>query len=113
MLSLREIFVLQLGGWCSSRKLPYDLQILDTGKIHFFFSFLRFEWLLFLIYLTKYEYEFLEAKITQQTSPEDAYRKLEDMALKQIESLRKLTKDVSILLLKFQLICLFELKWSI
>ena len=35
------------------------------------------------------------------------------MALKQIESLRKLTKDVSILLLKFQLICLFELKWSI
>jgi hypothetical protein len=37
----------------------------------------------------------MEAKITQQTSAEDAYRKFEDMGLKQIESLRKLTKDVN------------------
>ena len=36
----------------------------------------------------------MEAKIIQQTSVEDAYRKFEEMGLKQIESLRKLTKDV-------------------
>ena len=35
----------------------------------------------------------------QQTSAEDAYRKFEDMGLKQIESLRKLTKDVISLIL--------------
>ena len=45
--------------------------------------------------ILKYEYDFMEAKITQQTSAEDAYRKFEDMGLKQIESLRKLTKDVN------------------
>ena len=41
----------------------------------------------------------MEAKIMQQTSAEDAYRKFEDMGLKQIESLRKLTKDVISLIL--------------
>ena len=30
----------------------------------------------------------------QQTSPEDAFRKLEEMGTKHIESLRKLTKEV-------------------
>ena len=45
-------------------------------------------------YLTPYEYEFLEAKIIQQTSPEEAYKKLEDMGMKQIETLRRLTKEV-------------------
>jgi len=63
--------------------------------------------------MEKYEYEFLDAKITQQTSPEDAYRKLEDMALKQIESLRKLTKDVSVLLLcNIELESKFKIKRS-
>ena len=42
----------------------------------------------------QYEYDFLEAKITQQTSPEDAYRKFEELGMKQIENLRKLTKEV-------------------
>lgn len=42
----------------------------------------------------KYEYDFLEAKITQQTSPEEAFRKFDELGIKQIESLRKLTKDV-------------------
>ena len=42
----------------------------------------------------KYEYEFLEAKIVQQTSPEEAYRKFEEMGSKQIDTLRKLTKEV-------------------
>jgi tetratricopeptide repeat protein 30 len=36
----------------------------------------------------------LEAKITQQTSPEEAFRKFEELGVKQIDSLRKLTKDV-------------------
>ena len=43
----------------------------------------------------QYEYDFMEAKIIQQTSAEDAYRKFEEMGLKQVESLRKLTKDVN------------------
>ncbi|KAK6169346.1 hypothetical protein SNE40_020418 [Patella caerulea] len=45
-------------------------------------------------YLTPYLYDFLEAVITRQTSPEEAYRKLDDMASKQTETLRKLTKQV-------------------
>ena len=40
-------------------------------------------------------YDFMEAVITRQTSPEEAYRKLDEMASKQTESLRKLTKQVS------------------
>jgi tetratricopeptide repeat protein 30 len=46
-------------------------------------------------FITPYEYEFLEAKVIQQTSPEEAYRKLEEMSVKQIETLRRLTKEVA------------------
>ena len=42
----------------------------------------------------QYMYDFLEAVITRQTSPEEAYRKLDEMATKQTETLRKLTKQV-------------------
>ncbi len=43
-------------------------------------------------YLTQYLYEFIDALITQQTSPEDAYRKFDEMASKHTDSLRKLMK---------------------
>ena len=36
----------------------------------------------------------MEAVITRQTSPEEAYKKLDEMASKQTEMLRKLTKQV-------------------
>lgn len=45
-------------------------------------------------FLSTYMYDFLEAVITRQTSPEEAYRKLDEMATKQTETLRKLTKQV-------------------
>ncbi|XP_052264590.1 tetratricopeptide repeat protein 30A-like isoform X2 [Dreissena polymorpha] len=45
-------------------------------------------------FLSSYLYDFLEAVITRQTSPEEAYRKLDEMATKQTETLRKLTKQV-------------------
>ncbi|XP_033226934.1 tetratricopeptide repeat protein 30A isoform X2 [Belonocnema kinseyi] len=45
-------------------------------------------------YLTPYMYDFLDALITQQTSPEEAYRKFDDLANKHTESLRKSTKQV-------------------
>ncbi|KAF6017339.1 TTC30B [Bugula neritina] len=45
-------------------------------------------------FLTPYLYDFIEAVITRQTSPEEAYRKLDEMASKQTEALRKLTKHV-------------------
>jgi tetratricopeptide repeat protein 30 len=45
-------------------------------------------------YLTPFEYEFLEAKIIEQTSPAAAFTRFEEMASKQIENLRKLAKDV-------------------
>jgi hypothetical protein len=51
---------------------------------------------MFFFFSLKYEYEFLEAKIVQQTSPEEAYRKFEEMGSKQIDTLRKLTKEVKI-----------------
>lgn len=43
---------------------------------------------------TKFEYEFMEAKIIQQTSPEEAFRRFEVMASRNIEMLRRLSKDV-------------------
>lgn len=46
-------------------------------------------------------YDFLEAVITRQTSPEEAYRKLDEMATKQTETLRKLTKQVGIVTVLF------------
>ncbi|XP_056017937.1 tetratricopeptide repeat protein 30A-like isoform X1 [Ostrea edulis] len=45
-------------------------------------------------FMTPYMYDFLEAVITSQTSKEEAYRKLEDMAKNQTETLSKLTKQV-------------------
>ncbi|KAG8036907.1 hypothetical protein G9C98_004229 [Cotesia typhae] len=41
-----------------------------------------------------YLYDFLDALITQQTAPEEAYRKLDDLANKHCETLRKLAKQV-------------------
>ncbi|CAD1470948.1 unnamed protein product, partial [Heterotrigona itama] len=45
-------------------------------------------------YLTPYLYDFLDALITQQTSPEEAYRKFDDLGNKHMEILRKATKRV-------------------
>lgn len=45
-------------------------------------------------YLTPYLYEFLDAVITSQTSPEEAFQKYEDIASKHAEQLKKLTKVV-------------------
>jgi len=45
-------------------------------------------------YLTPYLYDFLEALITQQTSPDEAYRKFDTIASKHAEQLRKFTKQV-------------------
>lgn len=39
-------------------------------------------------------YDFLDALITQQTSPEEAYRKFDNLANKHTEALRKATKQV-------------------
>lgn len=39
-------------------------------------------------------YDFLDAIITQQTSPSEAYQKLDELANKHTEMLRKLTKQV-------------------
>ncbi|XP_078034485.1 tetratricopeptide repeat domain 30 isoform X1 [Augochlora pura] len=45
-------------------------------------------------YLTPYLYDFLDALITQQTSPEEAYRKFDDLGNKHMEILSKATKRV-------------------
>uniref|UniRef100_A0A915BV57 Tetratricopeptide repeat protein 30 n=1 Tax=Parascaris univalens TaxID=6257 RepID=A0A915BV57_PARUN len=45
-------------------------------------------------YLTQYLYDYLDAVITQQTSPIDAYNKFDVIADEQIKELRKLTKRV-------------------
>lgn len=39
-------------------------------------------------------FDFLDAILTQQTSPEDAFLKLDGMANQHTDELRKLTKDV-------------------
>ncbi|KAK6639634.1 Tetratricopeptide repeat protein 30A [Polyplax serrata] len=45
-------------------------------------------------YLSQYLFEFLDALITKQTSPEEAYRKFDEIASRHTETLRKLTKQV-------------------
>ena len=44
--------------------------------------------------LTPYLYDFIDALITRQTSPEEAFRKLDTMATQQTNKLRRLTKQV-------------------
>ncbi|XP_065899336.1 intraflagellar transport protein 70A-like [Dysidea avara] len=44
--------------------------------------------------LSPYLYDFMDANITQQSSQEEAFRKFDDMANKQTDKLRKLTKQV-------------------
>ncbi|KAF7492722.1 Tetratricopeptide repeat protein 30A [Sarcoptes scabiei] len=44
-------------------------------------------------YLTPNLYEFLDALITQQTSPEDAYQKFDEIGTRYLDSLRKLNKQ--------------------
>ena len=39
-------------------------------------------------------YEYLDASILSQTSPEEAYRKYDELASKHVEQLRKLTKQI-------------------
>lgn len=45
-------------------------------------------------YMDPYIYEFIEAKIVQQTAPEAAFKKFEDLAATLIEQLRRLVKEV-------------------
>ncbi|CAG9766235.1 unnamed protein product [Ceutorhynchus assimilis] len=45
-------------------------------------------------YLTPYLYDFLDAIITQQTSPSEAYQKFDELASRHTEQLRKLAKQV-------------------
>lgn len=45
-------------------------------------------------YLSPYLFQFLDAVITMQTSKEEAYRKLDEIATQHTEMLRKLTKQV-------------------
>ena len=42
----------------------------------------------------QYLYDFMDALITQQTSPAEAYRKFDELGSRHIELLRKLTKTV-------------------
>ena len=49
---------------------------------------------MFFRYLSPHLYDFLEALITQQTSPEEAYKKFDSIASKHTEQLRKFTKQV-------------------
>ncbi|XP_064406143.1 intraflagellar transport protein 70A-like [Halichondria panicea] len=44
--------------------------------------------------LSPYLWDFIDAQITQQTSPEEAFRKLDALATNHTEKLRKLTKQV-------------------
>ncbi len=52
-------------------------------------------------YLSPHLYDFLEALITQQTSPEEAYRKFDAIASRHTEQLRKCTKQVRISISSF------------
>lgn len=44
--------------------------------------------------MSQYLLEYIEAVLLKQASPEDSYRKLDDLATKHVDKLRKLTKQV-------------------
>lgn len=44
--------------------------------------------------INREDYEFIEAMIMQQTSPEEAFCRLEKLANNHIDTLRKITKDI-------------------
>lgn len=46
-------------------------------------------------YLTPYLYDYLDAVITMQTNPEDAYKKFDEMANKYTDTLRKMNKSIT------------------
>ena len=46
-------------------------------------------------YLSSYLYDYLDAVITMQTNPEDAYKKLDEMANKYTDSMRKMNKSIN------------------
>ena len=46
-------------------------------------------------YLTPYLYDYLDAVITMQTNPEDAYKKFDQMANKFTDTLRKINKSIT------------------
>ena len=58
-------------------------------------------------YLSPHLYDFLEALITQQTSPDEAYRKFDAIASKHTEQLRKYTKQVQVKTFLNLLFCLY------
>lgn len=68
--------------WMVVPSLPPSLPRKMRGK------YLKF------IFFFQYLYEFLDALITQQTIPEEAYRMFDDLANKHCETLRKATKQV-------------------
>ncbi|RLO00085.1 hypothetical protein DYB28_010769, partial [Aphanomyces astaci] len=47
-----------------------------------------------LLLLSKDFFEFVDASVTLQTSPEEAYRKYDDLATKHVDVLRKLTQKI-------------------
>ncbi|VDN86967.1 unnamed protein product, partial [Brugia pahangi] len=47
-------------------------------------------------YLTQYLYDYIDALITQQTAPMDAYNKFEAISNEQINELRRLTKRMNV-----------------
>jgi len=51
--------------------------------------------------------------ITRQTSPEEAYRKLDEMATKQTETLRKLTKQVKYIVIELFISDIYIFKLTI
>lgn len=46
-------------------------------------------------YLSPYLYDYLDAVITMQTNPEDAYKKFDEMANKYTDTLRKINKSIT------------------
>ena len=69
------------------------LHILSNYLHIYIYGIVSVDWPAYFTML-QYLYDFIEAVITRQTSPEEAYRKLDEMASKQTELLRKLTKQV-------------------
>jgi tetratricopeptide repeat protein 30 len=83
--------------------LKYEVNIYVDRIIYIFVIFKYYDFAADLLaentdmtfkYMEPYIYEFIEAKIVQQTAPEAAFKKFEELAGTLIEQLRRLVKEV-------------------
>ena len=93
--------------YCKFQFSLKSYHLITQPQILRFWCFQNHRFYYFSRYLSPHLYDFLEALITQQTSPEEAYKKFDSIASKHTEQLRKFTKQVNDAAMLFSTNCFY------